>query len=78
MRFVLLLIVGVLLSTGCRMNPRAEREIALLRAEILDLEDQYYSLKSRCEANGFLPGSGTQFRGMNVVDGECVDCDGPI
>jgi len=37
------------LTAGCRVNPRAEREIALLRAEILDLEDQYYSLKSRCE-----------------------------
>ena len=53
MRNVIATLILVLLFTaGCRMNPRAEREIALLRAEILDLEDQYYSLKSRCESSG--------------------------
>lgn len=36
------------ISMGCRIDPSAEREIALLRSEILDLEDQYYSLKSQC------------------------------
>jgi hypothetical protein len=30
------------------MDPGARREIQMLRAEILELEDQYYALKSRC------------------------------
>ncbi len=53
-----LLLVSLLLS-GCRINPQAEREIALLRAEILDLEDQYYSLQSRCQGSGFAVGPRT-------------------
>ncbi|MCH2182045.1 MAG: hypothetical protein MK108_08580 [Mariniblastus sp.] len=32
---------------GCKTDPHATREIALLRSEILDLEDQYYALKSQ-------------------------------
>ncbi len=74
MRVGLLLIVGVLLCTGCRVNPRAEREIALLRAEILDLEDQYYSLKSRCESDGCTTTEGGYFN-STIIDGDCVDCE---
>ena len=33
---------------GCQTDPRARREIALLRSEIVALEDRYYALKSRC------------------------------
>ncbi len=42
-------VVGVALIAalcGCQANPAARREIAILKAEILDLEDQYYRLKS--------------------------------
>ena len=45
------LTIGSALFTGCRIDPNAEREIALLRSEILDLEDKYYSLKNRCDPN---------------------------
>ncbi len=47
MRFACIVILLSLICSGCRVNPRAEREIALLRAEILDLEDQYYMIKSQ-------------------------------
>jgi hypothetical protein len=41
------LIIGLCLVTiGCNADPRSRRETALLRAEILDLEDKYYLLKS--------------------------------
>lgn len=64
------------------MNPRAEREIALLRAEILDLEDQYYSLKSRCEGSSFaanstsgmIVGQGGQIINQGVIDPYCNNC----
>lgn len=49
MRFALLAILSLLtlLSLGCgATSPRVRREIALLRAEIVDLENQYYTLKS--------------------------------
>ena len=40
-------------TLGCRTtDSSSRREIALLRTEILDLEDQYYLLKSRCSADG--------------------------
>ncbi len=39
----------ILFLAGCQTDPQATREIALLRAEILDLEDQYYALKSEHE-----------------------------
>ncbi|MEZ6094932.1 MAG: hypothetical protein R3C03_11990 [Pirellulaceae bacterium] len=44
------LVIAVLSAsfTGCNADPGARREIQLLRAEILELEDRYYSLKSRC------------------------------
>ena len=48
MRTALLLTFILLAASGCRaISPNAEREIALLRSEILDLEDQYYSLRSQ-------------------------------
>jgi len=49
MRLALLAIVSLLtlLSLGCgATSPRVRREIALLRGEIVDLENQYYALKS--------------------------------
>lgn len=43
-----LLIVGLLLAAlGCNSDPRCRRETALLRAEILDLEDKYFSTKAQ-------------------------------
>ncbi len=54
MRFLttLLLLSVPLVLSGCRSNTtlRCERETALLRAEILDLEDKYYALKSQYES----------------------------
>ena len=50
-RIVMRLWIFVILSimiTGCgTVSPRTEREIALMRTEILDLEDQYSELSSR-------------------------------
>jgi hypothetical protein len=49
MRPALLIILLLLtsLTTGCgSASPRVRREIALLRGEIVDLENQYYALKS--------------------------------
>lgn len=45
----LLLIVAL---AGCSTDPGARREIALLRAELVDLENQYYVLRSRADAAG--------------------------
>jgi hypothetical protein len=48
---------------GCQTDPRARREIALLRSEIVALEDRYYALKSRCgEVDGevYEDGSGVE------------------
>ena len=44
---------------GCSSGRHSQREMALLRAEILDLEDQYYALKARCE------GAESQLRAIN-------------
>jgi len=49
MRLAILAILSLLtlLSLGCgATSPRVRREIALLRGEIVDLENQYYALKS--------------------------------
>ena len=80
MRIALLITIGIVLLCGCRVNPNAEREIALLRAEILDLEDQYYSLKSQrdnavtqlrdCQGVSF---DESQFANESL--GECIDCE---
>jgi hypothetical protein len=55
-----LLIVGLLLAAlGCNSDPSCRRETALLRAEILDLEDKYYVTKAqRDEALAALQGQG--------------------
>jgi hypothetical protein len=55
---VTLFILICLAAVGCRSDNRCSRETALLRAEILDLEDKYYLLKSEhevavSELNGF-------------------------
>jgi hypothetical protein len=43
-----LIIIGLLLATlGCNADPRCRRETALLRAEILDLEDKYFITKAQ-------------------------------
>lgn len=64
---------------GCHSSRRGQRETALLRAEILDLEDQYYALKARCEQAesqlGNLPGvildsSPTDSFGSEIFDGQ--------
>ena len=47
MRRLMLLSLLSLGLLGCKTDPHATREIALLRSEILDLEDQYYALKSQ-------------------------------
>ena len=50
---LLIIIVMAAATLGCRTtDSSSRREIALLRTEILDLEDQYYLLKSRCAADG--------------------------
>ena len=86
MRTALLLTFIVLASSGCRaLDPNAEREIALLRSEILDLEDQYYSLRSQrdtavmqlrdCQGASFdasqFPESQTSYP---QYAGQCVNC----
>ena len=73
MRYLLILIFICSCFVGCRVNPRAEREIALLRAEILDLEDQYYSLKDRCESEGVAVDG--EYYESGFSDGECIDCE---
>ena len=40
----------VLFSIGCNADPSCRRETALLRAEILDIEDKYAVLQSRYES----------------------------
>ena len=47
MRFVVLIMFICVGAAGCNADPRCRRETALLRAEILDLEDKYYLLKSQ-------------------------------
>ncbi len=46
----LLLALGLLSLAGCYSNPAYQREIAILRGEIIDLEDKYYSIKSQYES----------------------------
>ena len=79
MRIALFITISLFVC-GCRVNPNAEREIALLRAEILDLEDQYYALKSQrddavvqlrdCQGPEF---DAAQFADPQHLD-ECIDC----
>jgi len=52
--YIVLIAAALLCSSGCRSNNtsvQCERETALLRAEILDLEDKYYALKNQYESS---------------------------
>ena len=44
----------VLISLGCNADPRCRRETALMRAEILDIEDKYAALQSKYESTALL------------------------
>ena len=79
----LLFALAVPAWSGCQSPGRNQREVALLRAEILDLEDQYYALKSRCEyAESQLGGNhqcdncAPQDVGEVILDGSEVYYDG--
>lgn len=43
----LLLLLGLLALAGCRTNPACERQIGLMRAELIALEDKYYLLEGK-------------------------------
>lgn len=73
MRYLLTLILVCSFCCGCRVNPRAEREIALLRAEILDLEDQYYALKDQCGGQSGIANNQVIYE-SGFVEGECLNC----
>ena len=76
-----LLLCGTLLmaASGCRSTSiQCERETALLRAEILDLEDKYYALKSQYE-RGVMGGTTgivtNNVIGSGVIEGTPVVVD---
>lgn len=51
--FFLLLILCLAALVGCRTNPACERQIGLMRSELIALEDKYYILESKYrEATG--------------------------
>ena len=50
MRWVILIVAISLLVSGCNADPRCRRETALLRAEILDLEDKNALLQHQRDA----------------------------
>lgn len=52
--YIVLIVAALLCVSGCRSNNttlQCQRETALLRAEILDLEDKYYALKNQYESS---------------------------
>lgn len=56
-KFVIFISGLCLVAAGCNADPSCRRETALLRAEMLDLEDKYYLMKSqRDEALGIARG----------------------
>ena len=59
---VFLVTLLCLLAIGCNSDPRCRRETAILRAELVDLEDKYYLLKSQHEelVGGIGYGSGSE------------------
>lgn len=85
---VLALLCTVFLGTlmpGCRSHQQSGREMALLRAEILDLEDQFYALKSRYEATnqelracrgGTLSSPNGEIIDESYIDRDCCPIDG--
>jgi hypothetical protein len=59
MRLAFIIFGFTLIAAGCNSDPRCRRETALLRAEILDLEDKYFVTKAqRDEALAALHGQG--------------------
>ena len=63
-------LVTLSFAVGCQTDPRARREIALLRAEVVALEDRYYALKSRCGNDGLEAcDDGLQNGGIQIDDG---------
>ena len=83
MRF-LLVTLFCFLAVGCRSDQRCQRQTALLRAEILDLEDKYYSLKAKhestdgySESSGFIAGD-SYYDGGVIYEGGVIHGDGYI
>lgn len=74
---VFLVVLMCLIMAGCRSHPRKSRETALLRAEILDLEDKYYLLKSKYEGviNQL---DGGEIINSSYMDGQMIYEDGVI
>ncbi len=59
MRVALFIFGLCVVATGCNSDPRSRREIALITADFLDLEDKYYQTKAqRDEALAALEASG--------------------
>ncbi len=79
MRRILIVSLLALIPMGCRTDPSAKREIALLRSEILDLEDQFYATQAQLQAcksdtgnvgsEYYLPQQGTG----QIIDGAYVE-----
>ena len=73
MRVALSLTILCLFLVGCRTDPRCSRQTALLRAEILDLEDKYFLLKSQHDSNlGQLDSLGVSIDGGMLSSGPIV------
>ena len=72
MRF-LLATMFCFLAIGCRTDQRCQRQTALLRAEILDLEDKYYSLKAKHNAVVGVADDAGQIVGEPYYDGVIYD-----
>ena len=75
MRFYLLTILCVL-ALGCQSDPNCRRETALLRSEILDLEDKYYLLKS--ERDSLLQNQGTAVNQIYAGEPQIYTAGEPI
>jgi hypothetical protein len=73
MRLSLLVISICLFALGCNSDPRCRRETALLRSEILDLEDKYYLLKSKYEATTGYNASDQMYGEPYYSDGQIID-----
>lgn len=75
-----LLYVLLFLALGCRSNPTCERQIGLMRAELLDLEDRYAILEAKYhDAIGGVPmspGTITLPPGTEVFPSEYSPADG--
>jgi hypothetical protein len=82
-RFELVLICLCVVALGCNSDPRCRRETALLRAEILDIEDKYYLLKSERDAalaklNIYQGGSETFVADNEIYGDPIYSSDGPF